>query len=698
MKKILISLFISWSSFGQTDSLLKVLKKNQQNDTTTCFILSQIIDAENDHRVWVKYNEKLIELSLNGIKRTKKDDKLKITYLKFLAIAYQNQGAYFNYSDDYNQAIDFYNKSLAITLPNKFFERTSSNYQNIGTAYDFLGNLELALQNFNKALDFAYKSESKEAIAYVLTDLGYAHNSAGNNKKAIDYNFQALKLFKEMADEAGIERTCFAIGRIFDAQKEFIKSEVYYQESLKIAVKNADFLRQGQVLNSLANTNFQNKKYISAQKYAQKSLEIALKNDLVAIEGVARKHLGEIALTLNENQEALQNLTLASTIFKKGGNLQQLTQVQVIIAKNHIKNKNNQSAILLLKEAYQNAKLSKYPSAVKECSELVCALLYKQKEYEEAYKYLKEAKELSEELFRDENKNAALKAEFKFESELNESKIKSLAQQKQISELESNRKTTLIYSILGGIIALAAIAYFSFTRFRTNKENEILQTQLQEAERRIAIEQKATESELKALKSQMNPHFMFNALNSIQEQFMYGDKMKANEQMGNFTYLTRQILSVSGKKKINLSTEVEILTKYLELEKMRFSEGFNYQIILGENIDEDYHQIPPMLIQPFVENSIKHGLLHKIGEKKLSIWFDLDETEENLICIVEDNGIGRKKSFELKTRRVQQHESFSTSATEERLKLMNNDLKKNDSIVYDDLPDGGTKVKITIPI
>ena len=247
------------------------------------------------------------------------------------------------------------------------------------------------------------------------------------------------------------------------------------------------------------------------------------------------------------------------------------------------------------------------------------------------------------------------------------------------------------------------MAYFSFTRFKTKKQNELLSNQLDEAERRIEIEQKATESELKALKSQMNPHFMFNALNSIQEQFMFGDKALANEQMGNFTYLTRQILTVSGKKRISLATEVEILNKYLELEKMRFSTDFQYEIKLSHKIDEDYHQIPPMLIQPFVENAIKHGLLHKQGDKKLSVIFDLDETEENLICTVEDNGIGRAKSAVMKTKQKQQHESFSTSATEERLRLLSSQLNSKDLVNYQDLINSelqavGTRITVKIPI
>ncbi|MBK9355121.1 MAG: histidine kinase [Bacteroidetes bacterium] len=149
-------------------------------------------------------------------------------------------------------------------------------------------------------------------------------------------------------------------------------------------------------------------------------------------------------------------------------------------------------------------------------------------------------------------------------------------------------------------------------QFETEKKETELK-ELKILQQKNLIEK--AESELKAIKAQMNPHFIFNALNSIQELYTIGDKKMANEQMGNFAQLTRKILDVSGKQKVDLSEEIEILTKYLELESMRFENDFSYAIDLGENIDEEYLQIPPMLIQPYVENSIKHGLLHKKGIK-----------------------------------------------------------------------------------
>jgi sensor histidine kinase YesM len=301
-----------------------------------------------------------------------------------------------------------------------------------------------------------------------------------------------------------------------------------------------------------------------------------------------------------------------------------------------------------------------------------------------------------------ESKKTIEELNTKYQTEKKETAIKNLTQEKKISELKSQRKTFLIYSIIGSVLALGLLFYFMFIRYKTKKQNELLKVQLQEAEKTIIAEKNASDSEMKALKSQMNPHFIFNALNSIQEQFMYGDKVVANEQMGNFTYLTRQILEVSGKKQITLSKEIDILTKYLELEKMRFDNNFEYSITINDSIDEDYTQIPPMLLQPFVENSVKHGLLHKKGEKKLTINFYLSENDEFLIAQITDNGIGRKESEKINKKNNSKHESFSIQSINQRLKMLNNNQIEN-LVIYEDLfnlngDSVGTNVKIKIKI
>ncbi|MCS7075028.1 MAG: phytochrome sensor protein, partial [Bacteroidia bacterium] len=176
---------------------------------------------------------------------------------------------------------------------------------------------------------------------------------------------------------------------------------------------------------------------------------------------------------------------------------------------------------------------------------------------------------------------------------------------------------------------------------------------------------------------------------------------QANQQLENFAILTRQILSISGKKKISIGLEKEVLTRYLELEKMRFQQDFEYEIILSEAIDEDYDQIPPMLVQPIVENSIKHGLLHKMGPKKVIIRFYFSDDQTNLICEVEDNGIGLEESAKIKQFQPQKHESFATFSIQKRLELLHN----NEEGKYMEMIDlskqnpecTGTLVRIQLP-
>lgn len=206
-----------------------------------------------------------------------------------------------------------------------------------------------------------------------------------------------------------------------------------------------------------------------------------------------------------------------------------------------------------------------------------------------------------------------------------------------------------------------------------------------------------TDSELKAIKAQMNPHFIFNALNSIQEMFFIGDKRLANEHLGKFSQLTRQILKASGRQFVTLSEEIDMLNKYLELEGLRFESDFTFSITLNNNDAADDILLPPMLVQPYVENAIRHGLLHKQGNKNVSIDFDFNEGAALLTCTITDNGIGREAADAINKSRKQLHDSFSTSANARRLELLNQHRNDKIGVRYEDAS-AGTRVVITIPV
>jgi ligand-binding sensor domain-containing protein len=218
--------------------------------------------------------------------------------------------------------------------------------------------------------------------------------------------------------------------------------------------------------------------------------------------------------------------------------------------------------------------------------------------------------------------------------------------------------------------------------------------------RRAELRNKVTASQLTALKSQMNPHFLFNTLNSLQDLILKHDIKNSNYYLNKFSLLMREILDMSGKDEVPLSREIKLLDTYLELEKLRFGDEFKFEIKTDETLDIDHLVLPPMIIQPFIENALKHGLLHKKGDKNLSVEFSLND--EILICEIIDNGVGRKRSEEIKARNVRTHQSFATEATDKRMDLLNsfNDKKYNFEIIdlYEDDKALGTKVIISIPV
>ncbi|MBL4649110.1 MAG: histidine kinase, partial [Aureispira sp.] len=216
------------------------------------------------------------------------------------------------------------------------------------------------------------------------------------------------------------------------------------------------------------------------------------------------------------------------------------------------------------------------------------------------------------------------------------------------------------------------------------------------------IEKELIESRQTALRSQMNPHFLFNALNSIQEMIMINDKRSASTYLGKFADLMRIYLNHSRKNKIKLREEIEALRLYLELEKVRFEDSLTISWNIDKNLDLDLSNIPSMLIQPYVENAFKHGLLHKKTDRKLFLQFSKEVSNDVIVCIIEDNGIGRAASAKLNKIRKSEHESFSNSATEKRLELLNYNKKQPIGVQIIDLknPKGfatGTRVVLTIP-
>ena len=230
---------------------------------------------------------------------------------------------------------------------------------------------------------------------------------------------------------------------------------------------------------------------------------------------------------------------------------------------------------------------------------------------------------------------------------------------------------------------------------------------IKEEEQQVALEKLEKDKELVFLKlenlrSQMNPHFIFNALNSIQEYIILNQKSLASDYLGKFADLIRTYLNHSRLGMISVQEEIQCLEMYLELEQLRFEDKFSYSIDVAPSLTDLGLNIPTMLVQPYVENAIKHGLLHKKDNRILNIHFDYDAHQNHVICVVEDNGVGIEKAKALRSAQKRMHKSFAFQATYDRLQLLNTGRDEPIGVYVEDVMGAnqvvaGTKVTICIP-
>ena len=250
-------------------------------------------------------------------------------------------------------------------------------------------------------------------------------------------------------------------------------------------------------------------------------------------------------------------------------------------------------------------------------------------------------------------------------------------------------------------ILLAIVLFYRLIRWWLNR-NFRFQLERSEEERQLAaLRHKTSELEMQVLRTQMNPHFIFNSLNSINRFILQNNKGQASQYLTKFSKLVRLILQNSQAELISLESELESLELYLDLESLRFNYHFNYKISVQPDLDISGIKVPPLIIQPYVENAIWHGLMHKeeIGQLDVEIRIDND----SLYCRIADNGIGRKKSAEMNSKSATRHKSMGLHITSERIALIQKEEALEPAVQILDLanPDGsaaGTEVTIRLPL
>lgn len=510
----------------------------------------------------------------------------------------------------------------------------------IQTKYDYLiastllaqGKLLESLEKFQQSRQMA-EANNYNFLPNLLINMSQLQYYLKDYQHSIQTLQHAAQLYIKENDRDGESSAYNNLGIIYKQVQQYDSSFHYHNLSLAISLEDKNSTGIAYSYNNMGLALMNQRKYVEALKYYQKALEAKPEQPSFNL-------INNMALALTEQnnpKKALELLDKLHTDYAGSGNS---IIMRAICGSLHTTSK----------------KLGKYKQALA---------------YFERYDVLNK-KILNEEKIKEIER---LKIQYEIEHKENE--IESLKESNYYEKLVNRQKSVLVV-VLSIALGLALLLGALFVRTRIMKART----------EQLVLEQRL-------LRSQMNPHFIFNTLGAIQTYILENENKLAVSYLSKFSRLVRIILENSRNSWVSFDTELQALTHYLELQKNRFQNKFDYSISIDKKIDDTEElYIPPMLFQPFVENTIEHGLQPQKGKGKLHVDFSLDSSFIN--CIIEDNGIGRQAA--LKTGQPAKT-SLSTSITRERLSLL---TKKKNVLHIEDLYENGkvtgTRVKLSIPL
>ncbi len=568
------------------------------------------------------------------------------------------------------EAISFGKRGVRLSEKLKYTSGESIGRYYLGRIYVEIGKAKLALEETKKALEIDSKSGDVYAIASDHGQIGACYKTLGNYDKAMFHYYQSLELFEKMGNVFAAAQTRLNLAS-FSLQHE------EYAETIKLAQEAGAVFRQAEAQQMLAralsleaSALSKLKRWDQSMKLYKESLRISQElEDQIEI-AATFNNFGLYFYERNQSDSAVVYFDKALVIQESLGRNGSAAVTLANKALAHLALKEQEKSMESINRSIELGKEAGELFEIASMMSYAAEIYYNDGDYRKAYDYLQISRDMKDTLLSERKTEQMFDIREKYESEKREQRIETLKKERDASEAKSRLvDTVIIFSI--GIILLLIVLVFYILRQRKAKEQQ----------RKIELEQKV-------LRAQMNPHFIFNSLNSIQRIFIEGDVDLANEYISDFGKLLRIILENNGKKRVSIQNEVETLKLYLDIESIRLEGKIEYTIDISPKIDVLNNLIPPLIIQPFVENAIWHGILPKEDDEMGVIVVSLDkESDKFLICSITDNGIGIKKSLEMKGKNG--HVSKGMSITEERL---------GHKIQVEEMDAGGTKVTLKIPL
>jgi len=541
--------------------------------------------------------------------------------------------------------------------------------------YILIGNFEEGFPFCVKAVELTKKSAhtgwGHTMVEYALEGMSNLYNIAGDYTTALDYLRQASEY--GIAHNTGDDKSR-EIGILFRQMGQIDSSFLYLQKEVKEYPDNS-FAQM-----------FLGETYLSAKKYDM-ALKIFLGNiDKIRSFNVFDDHiLTECLLNIGTGFAGEKKYSLGLKYAQEG----------------------------FERSKKYGAKLYDERSYIIDGYELLSDIYHHLGKDDTAYSYLKKYATLKDSI---QNKQFSWRLNNQLnnykkqaEDEKKQERILLLNKDNQIKDAQLKQASTSKNFLIGGLFVLFIAGIFIYRsatlKRKTEKlrreqlENNLRVQQLENEKTQAELQQQAAELEMRALRAQMNPHFIFNCLSSINRIILRNETQAASDYLTRFSRLIRMVLINSQRSMIPLEDELQMLRLYLDMERMRFKNSFDYRITFANTIDEGAALVPPLLLQPFCENAIWHGMMQKEGQGHLQI--ELSMEENILCCMICDDGIGREKAAELKTKSAEKEKSMGLTITAQRLALLNKNTNVETFYTIEDILDenenvGGTKVVLRI--
>ena len=719
MNKLIIFLFVLFSINGFTAQEEQALRKKSKEAISEEQKVLSLIELTNfyenyNYQNWQNGLNQL-EVYSNKVKSKKLKNKIVLTLAKY-ALSFGNfdkSKTYFNWVNTEIQSLDAQDKWHINNLKIKFLivkneiqeakkiafqnlletngtrknKYISESYANLATIYALENNRDSAYICASYSTSFGKRSDTKQRLFQALHQQAQIFAYFENFEAAVNKELQVLQL-AEVDNNLYYQVLAFQGVSLYSLEIKNIDEAIIYltrandlNSKLKdqrikansILIESGIYVSKGQFKEAL-------KLIKSIDVYFEQNRDYNNLGNCALLKGI-------IELKSKNYQQSLLAFEEAIKLFKLVGDFVKISLVnqfigEVYLLKNDLNKAEKFLKLTLLEIEMRGFKSVKIQSTYK----LLSQLYFQKNQLQQAFKYQR--------LYLDYLENNTVFSASATVARMTEGNLReererliefqkeSIERQKNEEEIERLKLSRQLF--IAGIFIGLVIVGFIFYILRLRQEK------LKQKKREIELSQSL-------LRTQMNPHFIFNAMSVIQSYIYANDPDKSSQFLVNFSRLIRLILENSPKEFIPIELEIEILEKYLQAQKMRFENRFTYTIEVEESLLNEGAMVPPMITQPFVENSIEHGQLHTIKGGHITI--TICEKEAMIQIQITDNGVGRKGAQ--KTKKIKSHKSMAINITKERIEIINFKYKKQGSILMEDLDktkQTGTVVTILLPL